>query len=66
MDYRHRAKRRSRHKNRHVYEKCFSMVRNREKYIVQSFDYKNTNGFTEGTNNTIKAIKGVGYGYRNY
>lgn len=48
------------------YEKCFGMLRNWEKYIVQSFDYKYTNGFTEGTNNTIKVIKRVGYGYRNF
>ncbi len=45
------------------YEKLKSAI---EKYIVQSFDYKYTNGFTKGTNNTIKVIKRVGYGYRNF
>lgn len=48
------------------YNKCFNMLRNWEKYIIQSFDYKYSNGFTEGVNNTIKVIKRIGYGYRNF
>lgn len=36
-------------------------------YIVNSFiDKRFTNGFTEGLNNKIKVIKGVGYGYKNF
>ena len=36
-------------------------------YIVNSFiDKIYTNGFTEGTNNKIKVIKRVGYGYKNF
>ena len=36
-------------------------------YIVNSFiDKRYTNGFTEGTNNKIKVIKRVGYGYKNF
>jgi transposase len=36
-------------------------------YIVNSFiNEKYTNGFTEGTNNKIKVIKRVGFGYKNF
>ena len=36
-------------------------------YIVNSFiDDKFSNGFTEGTNNKIKVIKRIGFGYKNF
>ena len=35
-------------------------------YIVNSFRYKYTNGFTEGMNNNIKVLKRIAYGYRNF
>ena len=36
-------------------------------YIVNSFiDERYTNGFTEGTNNKIKVMKRVAFGYRNF
>ena len=34
--------------------------------ILNSFDYRYTNGFTEGCNNRIKVLKRNAYGYRNY
>ncbi|HBL84318.1 MAG TPA: hypothetical protein DDZ99_05265 [Clostridiales bacterium] len=34
--------------------------------MLNSFDCPYTNGFTEGCNNKIKALKRVGYGYRNF
>jgi len=34
--------------------------------IVNSFETTYTNGFTEGTNNTIKVLKRNAYGYRNF
>ncbi len=35
-------------------------------YIINSKRTKYTNAFTEGTNNKIKVLKRIGYGYRNY
>lgn len=34
--------------------------------ILNSFETSYTNGFTEGTNNTIKVLKRNAYGYRNF
>lgn len=34
--------------------------------IINSFETPYTNGFTEGTNNTIKVLKRNAYGYRNF
>lgn len=48
------------------FENCLSMLRNWEKYILNAFDCKYSNGFTEGINNSIKVIKRVGFGYRNF
>ncbi|MEG0357117.1 MAG: transposase, partial [Christensenellaceae bacterium] len=35
-------------------------------YILNAFDCPYSNGFTEGIDNTIKVIKRVAYGYRNF
>ena len=48
------------------YENVFTMLRNWESYILNSFDVSYSNGFTEGINNSIKVIKRVGFGYRNW
>lgn len=48
------------------YENVFTMLRNWESYILNSFDVSYSNGFTEGINNSIKVIKRVGFGYRNF
>ena len=50
----------------HDFQSCITMLTNWEKYILNAFDCKYTNGFTEGCNNTIKVIKRTGYGYRNF
>ena len=52
--------------NLQEYNRCFTMLRNWEKYILASFDVTYSNGYTEGINNSIKALKRVGFGYRNF
>ncbi|MCX7709351.1 MAG: transposase, partial [Clostridia bacterium] len=42
------------------------MLQNWEQYILNAFDGPYSNGFTEGINNTIKVIKRIAYGYRNF
>jgi len=41
-------------------------LRNWEPEILNYFTWRYTNGFTEGKNNRIKALKRRGYGYRNF
>ena len=41
------------------------MFRNWRNEILNYFDHRVTNGFVEGKNNRIKAIKRMAYGYRN-
>jgi transposase len=43
-----------------------NMMRNWGTYILNAFDCTLSNGFTEGVNNTIKVIKRIAYGYRNF
>lgn len=45
---------------------CLTMLQNWEPYILNAFDCPYSNGFTEGVNNTIKVIKRIAYGYRNF
>lgn len=45
---------------------CLAMLQNWEPYILNAFDCPYSNGFTEGCNNTIKVLKRVAYGYRNF
>lgn len=45
---------------------CLTMLKNWEPYILNAFDCSYTNGFTEGCNNTIKVLKRIAYGYRNF
>ncbi|OQA73138.1 MAG: hypothetical protein BWY35_00756 [Firmicutes bacterium ADurb.Bin248] len=68
-----RAKERLREFRLHTYvagipefEACLTMLQNWERYILNAFDCPYSNGFTEGVNNTIKVIKRIGYGYRNF
>ena len=42
------------------------MLQNWEPYILNAFDCSYSNAFTEGTNNSIKVIKRIAYGYRNF
>lgn len=48
------------------FKACLTMLGNWSKYILNAFDCKYTNGYTEGTNNAIKVIKRNAFGYRNF
>ena len=48
------------------YEPLMSVLRNWSKYILNSFDCHYSNGFTEGSNNKIKVIKRIAFGYRSF
>jgi transposase len=48
------------------FERCLNMLENWEKYILNAFECSYSNGFTEGINNSVKVIKRVGFGYRNF
>ena len=48
------------------FEPLLSVLRNWTEYILNAFDCKYTNGFTEGCNNKIKVLKRIAFGYRNF
>lgn len=48
------------------FDACLTMLQNWEPYILNAFDCPFSNAFTEGVNNTVKVIKRVAYGYRNF
>ena len=48
------------------FDACLTMLQNWEPYILNAFDSPYSNGFTEGVNNTVKVIKRIAYGYRNF
>lgn len=48
------------------FKPCLTMLQNWEPYILNAFTCPYSNGFTEGINNTIKVIKRIAYGYRNF
>ena len=48
------------------FEDCFRAFTNWQKEILNSFDVKYTNGYTEGINNKIKVIKRNAFGMRNF
>ncbi len=52
--------------NMSEYEPCVRMLTNWKEYILNSFDYRYSNGYTEGINNKIKVIKRVAFGFRNF
>ena len=45
---------------------ALKLYRDNIKYIENSFKYQINNGRVEGTNNLIKAIKRIAFGYRKY
>lgn len=47
------------------FEEAVNTIRNNYEYILNAFDTRFTNSFTEGKNNNIKTMKRVGFGYRN-
>ena len=48
------------------FEPLLRVLRNWTQYILNAFDCKYTNGFTEGCNNKIKELKRIAFGYRNF
>ena len=48
------------------FKACRKMLHNWKPYILNAFDYHLSNGFTEGCNNAIKALKRVAFGFRNF
>ena len=47
-------------------KQAFKLYKDNIKYIENSFKYDINNGRTRGTNNLIKAIKRIAFGYRKY
>ena len=47
-------------------KQAFKLYKDNIKYIKNSFKYDINNGRVEGTNNLIKAIKRIAFGYRKY
>ena len=57
------------HPNNNISDKmkqALKLYRNNEKYIENSFKYDINNGRIEGTNNYIKCIKRIAFGYRKF
>ena len=48
------------------FKDCIKAFHNWSEYINNSIEFNYTNGFTEGTNNKIKVIKRIAFGYRNF
>lgn len=48
------------------FEPLLTVLRNWTPYILNAFDCKFTNGFTEGCNNKVKVLKRIAFGYRNF
>ena len=48
------------------YDMLLSVIKNWSSYILNAFDLPYTNGFIEGTNNAIKVLKRIGFGYRSF
>ena len=42
------------------------MLRNWRNYILNAFDVRLSNGFTQGCNNAIKMLKRTSFGYQNF
>jgi len=48
------------------FKACARMLRNWKPYILNAFDLRVSNGFTEGCNNGSKTLKRVAFGFRNF
>lgn len=48
------------------FDPCLKMLNNWYSFILNSFDFRFSNGFTEGVNNTIKVIKRIAYGFKSF
>lgn len=57
------------HQDKHISKKmkrALKLYRENIKYIENSFKYDINNGIIEGTNNLIKTVKRIAFGYRKY
>ena len=48
------------------FKSCRKTLLNWKPYILNAFDFRLSNGFTEGCNNAIKTLKRVAFGFRNF
>lgn len=48
------------------FNKCRNMLRNWRPFILNAFDVWLSNGFTEGCNNAVKALKRASFGFSNF
>ena len=48
------------------FDPLVKVLLNWTKYILNGFEGKYTNGFTEGCNNKIKVLKRIAFGYRSF
>ena len=54
-------------KDIHEFIEASKTISRWKEYILNSFiDKRYSNGYTEGTNNKIKVLKRVGFGYKNF
>ena len=54
------------HLNLPEFKACRKMLINWRTYILNAFDIRLSNGFTEGCNNAIKTLKRLAFGFRNF
>lgn len=47
-------------------KQALKLYRQHEQYIENSFKYDINNGIIEGTNNLIKCVKRIAFGYRSF
>ncbi len=47
-------------------KKVLKLFRDHEQYIENTFKYDINNGIIEGTNNLIKTVKRIAFGYRKF
>ncbi len=48
------------------FRSCRKMLANWHTYILNAFDIRLSNGFTEGCNNAIKTLKRLAFGFRSF
>lgn len=48
------------------FKPCIRVLENWREYILNAFDCTYSNGYTEGVNNSIKVLKRIAFGYRNF
>lgn len=48
------------------FQAALTAIHNWDRYIINTFKYPYSNGFTEGCNNKTKVLKRVAFGYRNF